>query len=80
MMHHAVTKRSGFYNSLLGISNDELAVAAMFICFMRQFPTQREQVFLKFVAEFQNGTAVALALARISIRVVKIGKRSDLFK
>jgi len=42
MMSYSIAERSSFDSSLLGISNDKLAVAAVFICFMRQFPTQRE--------------------------------------
>jgi hypothetical protein len=80
MMHHAVAKRSGLDGALLGIGNDKLAVAAVFIRLKLQFPTQREQIFLQFITEFQNRTAVAFAFSCVFIGSVQIGKIKNFCK
>lgn len=76
-MYHPIAERRGFYNPLFGLGHDKLAISPVLVCFARQLPTQREQIFFKLVAEFQNGTAVTLADARAEVGGVEIFKLDD---
>ena len=51
-MNHPVSEGSGFDNPLLGIRNDKFPVAAVLVCFAREFAAQRDQIFFEFVTEF----------------------------
>ena len=62
-MHHAVAERRGLDDALFGVNNDKLAVIAMPIRFIRQFPPQNKQIFFQAISEFQNGTAITFALS-----------------
>lgn len=77
MMHHAIAERRGFDSALLGVGYDELAVAAVMVGLMGKLPLQREQVFLKLIAEFQNGTSIPFARASTPIGGMEILKCDD---
>jgi hypothetical protein len=80
VMYHAITERRSLDDTLFGIIHNKFAVPAMPVYFMRQFPPQREEVFLKPVAKFQNGAAIALARTRIAIGGVEVFEIDNLRK
>lgn len=79
-MYYPVAERGGFNNAFFGIGNDEFAVAAVFVDFVHQLPPQGKQIFFQFVAELQNGTAIAFANARPAVSGVEILNVNNLIK
>ncbi len=80
MVYHAIAEGRRLDDALFRVRHDELAVTAVFICLMREFEAQREQIFFKFVAELQNRTPVAFTGTGAEICGVEIGNTGDLFK
>ncbi len=80
MMHHAVAEGSRLDGALLGIGDDEFAIAAVAVSSGPKLPAEPHEMLLKVAAELQDGRAVALARAGIAVCAMQILEINDLVK
>lgn len=79
VVQDAVAEGSGTDRSLLGISDDELAVAAMDVGALQKVTPQRQKVFFEGATELQDRASVAFRAPCLQVRIVEIREGGDVF-